>query len=107
MWLTQYDLLTNAETGYAGRYGESETGATLLPPAKYDEISSLRLTSYVLMGAAVPLAATAALLWGVSDDPARYDSLVDAAAPAPPPTTTTTPPTTTSTTSTTSTMSAR
>ncbi|HEY4222163.1 MAG TPA: PEGA domain-containing protein, partial [Myxococcota bacterium] len=68
---------------YAKSAALDNTGAILLPAGKFNEINSLRLTSYLLMGAAVPLAAVSGALFYLGDDPGKYDALFPAgAAPA-------------------------
>jgi hypothetical protein len=51
------------------------TGAVLLPSAKYNEINNLRIGSYALMGATLPLLAVSGALFYLGDDPNKYDAL--------------------------------
>ena len=77
VWATQYDLMQNPETGYASQYSQADGGAVVLPESKFNEVNGLRVTSYALMGAAVPLAITGVVLFALSDDPNRYGEIAD------------------------------
>ncbi len=76
VWWYQYDKVNNPQTGYVAQYAKDNGGALLLPTPKYNEVSQLRLLSYVVTGAAVPLFVAGGVLWAVSDDPAKYDALL-------------------------------
>ena len=76
VWWTQYDKLNNPQTGYVTQYGKDAGGAVLLPTTKYNEISALRLTSYGIAAAAVPLFVAGAVLFSISEDPAKYEALL-------------------------------
>lgn len=78
VWATQYDLMNNPETGYASQYSRGDAGAVVLPESKFNEVNGLRLTSYALMGAAVPLAVTGAVLFLISEDPDKYGATTTA-----------------------------
>ncbi|MDP2339913.1 MAG: PEGA domain-containing protein [Deltaproteobacteria bacterium] len=76
VWWLQYDKLNNTETGYVAQYAKDPGGAILLPTTKYNEISTLRLTSYLIAGSSVPLFVAGAVLFSISEDPNKYDPLL-------------------------------
>ena len=76
VWWVQYDKLNNPETGYVAQYAKDAGGAILLPTTKYNEINTIRLSSYAIGAAAVPLFVASGVLFSISEDPSKYDPLL-------------------------------